>query len=251
MLGIDYAGGYVFAAALALAAAVGGWELYLMFRRADYRPVTVIGLPITVAAAALPMFVTPVFGAWIGLLVLILLVSGVYYLAPRSDRELLVDWALTLLPVLFIGVLLGHLGLLRLVHKGAWWVFMVLLVTWAYDTGAYFTGSAVGRRPFMRHISPKKTVEGVIGGLVLAAVASVVAVPTIGLRPWEAVPLGVLLGAAGQAGDLLESMIKRQTGVKDSGTLIPGHGGLLDRVDSLLVTGAVGYYAAVLLGYAT
>lgn len=251
MLGIDYAGGYVFAAALALAAAIGGWELYLMLRRGDFRPIVVLGLPTTIAFAPLPLLVTPVFRWWVGLLVLLLLASGIYGLAPRSDRQIVVDWALTLVPVLLVGLLLGHLGLLRLAHKGAWWVFTVLLVTWAYDSGAYFAGSAVGRRPFMRHISPKKTLEGVVGGLVLSAIASVVAVFTIGLRPWQAIPLGLVLGAAGQAGDLMESLIKRQVGVKDSGNLIPGHGGLLDRVDSLLVTGAVGYYAAVLLGYAT
>jgi phosphatidate cytidylyltransferase len=103
----------------------------------------------------------------------------------------------------------------------------------------------------MSHVSPSKTVEGVGGGLFLAGVAGLVAVPTLGLDPVVALVLGVITGAVAQTGDLIESKMKRQTGVKDTGTIIPGHGGLLDRIDSLLFTATLGYYAAVILGYAS
>jgi phosphatidate cytidylyltransferase len=151
---------------------------------------------------------------------------------------------------LYVGLLLAHLGLLRSYRDGAWWVFAALLTTWLYDIGAYVTGRTVGKRPFMRHISPKKTVEGVAGGLALSTLAGLATVPTVGLRVWQALLLGLLAGVAAQIGDLVESMIKRQAGVKDSGAIFPGHGGVLDRIDSLLFSGALIAYLALLFGYA-
>ena len=102
----------------------------------------------------------------------------------------------------------------------------------------------------MHHVSPKKTLEGVIGGLITAGIAGLVCVPSLLLLPWQGLLLGILGGIVGQAGDLVESMIKRQSGVKDSGTIIPGHGGLLDRIDSLLFVGPLVYYAARVTGHA-
>jgi phosphatidate cytidylyltransferase len=126
---------------------------------------------------------------------------------------------------------------------------VALLTTWAFDTGAFLAGRLIGRRPFMSHVSPSKTVEGFIGGLVFGAAAGTACAPAIHIRLWEGIALGVAGGIAAQAGDLVESMIKRQSGVKDSSSLIPGHGGVLDRIDSLLFTGVVTYYAAALFGY--
>src|SRR5207248_1903493 len=126
----------------------------------------------------------------------------------------------------------------------------VLLMTWAYDSGAYFAGSYLGMHPFMQHVSSKKTREGVAGGLGLAMISALVLVPTVHVVFWKALLLGLAAGIVCQIGDLVESMLKRHVGVKDSGTLIPGHGGLLDRIDGLLFTGALTYYAAALLGYA-
>jgi phosphatidate cytidylyltransferase len=145
--------------------------------------------------------------------------------------------------------MLGHISLLRQIPNGAWWVGVILLVTWAYDTGAYFSGRAFGHRPFMAHVSPSKTLEGVYGGLALACVAGLATVPSVGLRPWQGLALGFILGVVAQTGDLVESMIKRQVGVKDSGALFPGHGGVLDRIDSVLFSGVAAYYAAVFLGH--
>jgi phosphatidate cytidylyltransferase len=158
-------------------------------------------------------------------------------------------WLATEGGAVYVGIMLGHLSLLRALPDGAWWVFATLVMTWAYDTGAYVTGSQMGRRPFMQHVSSKKTVEGVMGGLVLAGIAGFILVPSVGVAAPVALALGLLVGAAAQAGDLIESLFKRRAGVKDSGMIFPGHGGMLDRIDALLVTGAVVYYAAALLGY--
>lgn len=234
-----------------MAAAAAALEMYRMERKLDYQPLVLAGVLASAILAGLPFFASRhAQDDWIGILALLVAGTGsIYLIRPLYPRAFL-NWVLTLVPVLYVGIMLGHLSLLREVRHGAWWVFVALVITWAYDTGAYFAGSRMGKRPFMHHVSPNKTVEGVAGGLVLAALAGLLAVPTVGIAVWQAPLLGLALGIAAQAGDLLESMIKRQTGVKDSGTLIPGHGGLLDRIDSLLVTGAVAYYAAALLGYA-
>jgi phosphatidate cytidylyltransferase len=129
------------------------------------------------------------------------------------------------------------------------WILALVLVVWAFDTAAYGVGRRLGKRPFMHHISPSKTLEGVIGGLVAAAVVGAVLTVLLG-RPWLAgLGFGLVLAAAAQAGDLVESMLKRAAGAKESGTLIPGHGGMLDRVDSFLFAAPVAYfYVVTILG---
>jgi phosphatidate cytidylyltransferase len=134
---------------------------------------------------------------------------------------------------------LGFLG-----PERAWVVVLVLLV-WSFDTFAYFTGRRLGRHAFMSHISPSKTIEGVVGGVVAAAIVGALVVAALG-RPWLAgLVLGIAVAAAAQAGDLAESMLKRAAGAKESGTLIPGHGGMLDRVDSFLFAAPVAFFAIV------
>lgn len=120
--------------------------------------------------------------------------------------------------------------------EGLGWFFLALFVTWLSDTAAYLVGRSIGRTKLIPHVSPNKTVEGAIGGLVAAGIAGVLCTLLFGLNihPLTAILLGIILGAAGMIGDLSESMIKRRAGVKDSGTLIPGHGGMLDRVDALI-----------------
>jgi phosphatidate cytidylyltransferase len=225
-------------------------EFYQMLRGAGYRPFILAGLASAAVMAAVPIFVRQPQTTWIAILVLLLGVAGAYYLIPDLYRTGLLNWSMTLLPVVYVGLLLGHLVWLRQDHRGAWWVFSALVITWAYDTGAYAAGSGYGRRPFMAHVSAKKTREGVVGGLLLATLAGLLAVPTVQLDVWQGLLLGCLIGVAAQTGDLVESMIKRQLGVKDSGTMLPGHGGLLDRIDSLLFAAPVVAYVALLLGYA-
>jgi phosphatidate cytidylyltransferase len=123
------------------------------------------------------------------------------------------------------------------------WIFVLLAGVWAFDTGAYLVGRAIGRRPFFPWVSPKKTLEGVLGGLVVAVIAVCLVLALAGQAWWEGLVLGLLLGTVAQAGDLAESLLKRAAGAKDSGTLLPGHGGILDRVDSIL------FAAPVLVAY--
>ncbi len=152
--------------------------------------------------------------------------------------------SITALGVFYVGFTLSTLVSTRSLPSGELLVFFVVLVTWAGDTGAYYVGTLWGRHLLAPTISPKKTVEGVVGGLTLAVGAALVA------HAWffhqfsllDTLFLGFLLGGAGLLGDLCESAIKRRVGAKDSGGILPGHGGMLDRLDSLLFTGPTFYY---------
>jgi phosphatidate cytidylyltransferase len=133
--------------------------------------------------------------------------------------------------------------------RGLAWLLTVILVTWLSDTGAYLTGRSFGKRPLIPRISPKKTVEGLAGGLVASSLTGAICVALFGLDfgwGWGLL-FGLAIGAVGVVGDLAESLMKRQAGVKDSGTLIPGHGGMLDRLDALLFTWVAGWLAATLI----
>jgi phosphatidate cytidylyltransferase len=155
--------------------------------------------------------------------------------------------AATLLGSLYLGGLGGTLAALRLLEpseQGEWRVALLLATVMVSDTAAFFAGRAFGRRPLAPAVSPGKTVEGALAGL-LGGAAGALALRSLGL-PWlpvgHAVALGVLVAALGAAGDLFESLLKRWAGVKDSGSLFPGHGGMLDRLDSLLFGAPVLYY---------
>lgn len=157
------------------------------------------------------------------------------------------DWAIAAVGFCYITLPLAALGLTRLGDAGLQWVALAFLATFATDTGAYAVGRAIGRRKLAPSISPGKTWEGAIGGLLGAAGATVALVHLldgIESRVWPALALGLAIGVAAQAGDLLESKLKRVAGAKDSGRLIPGHGGLLDRLDSLVPVFPLVYYAS-------
>ncbi len=165
--------------------------------------------------------------------------------AGRRHLSLLVG----LSGILYIGYTLGHFLWLRNQHDGALLVFFVLLVTWTGDTAAYYTGKTWGSRPLAPQLSPNKTREGLLGGLIAAPIVAWLGhlwfVPAVTLL--DCLVLGLLLTVLGLIGDLSESALKRHAGVKDSGSLIPGHGGMLDRIDSLILSVPAFYYYMVLV----
>ena len=159
----------------------------------------------------------------------------------------LADWGNTAAGALYTGWTLSLFLRLRAGEDGLEWVLLAVLATFATDTGAFLTGRAIGRRRMAPRISPGKTWEGAVGGLVagVGAVVGLAALLDLPVAPAEAVVLGALAGVAAQAGDLVESMLKRAAGVKDSGALIPGHGGVLDRLDSVVFVIVVVYHFSV------
>lgn len=161
--------------------------------------------------------------------------------------EVLINTSVTLFGILYIGWLFSFFMKLRLIEHGPLWVAYVILVTKLGDAGAYFVGSRIGRRKLAPHISPSKTVEGAIGGFIVSVAASVLSslyLPGVSLL--HLLILGVFLGALSQLGDLVESLLKRDIGVKDSGR-IPALGGVLDVIDSILFCVPFVYYYVTLL----
>lgn len=167
---------------------------------------------------------------------LLTMATLIVLLLAREPKEALERAAVTLFGVLYVAGLLSFSSLLRAMPGGKGYIFYLLLIVWAGDTGALYVGKGLGRRRLCPSISPHKTAEGLLGGLACSLLASLLAKGWVvkDLSYTQCLGLGLLLGLLGQAGDLCESLLKRSMGAKDSGTLIPGHGGLLDVIDSLL-----------------
>ena len=181
----------------------------------------------------------------------------IWYLLRSQKERIFARWAWTVAGILYVGWLLSHLVALRgfdnpqtlLLDEGRNWVFFALFVNFASDTAAFFVGRALGRHHLAPRISPGKTWEGAIAGIVGAIIVGLLFILStplhLNLHWGQAVLLGFLVSIFGQLGDLLESWFKRRMGVKDSGNLIPGHGGILDRMDSVVFAGIVVYYYVV------
>ncbi len=180
------------------------------------------------------------------LLIIAVIIPPLWSYIKKQTDKLLASWAWTLAGILYIGWLLGYLVSLRGLDDGRNWVFFTLFTTFAFDTTAFFVGRAIGKHHLAPRISPGKTWEGTIGGTIGAVIASLLfLLPTplmLEMHWGHAISLGLLVSIFGQLGDLTESYFKRKMGVKDSGSLIPGHGGVLDRMDSIVFAGAVVYY---------
>jgi phosphatidate cytidylyltransferase len=248
--------GIVFSALVVVASAIALWELTRLFAHAG-RPVygtlgVVAGTAVTasfgVAAFLGPLAGPPVLG--LPELVLTLAVGAVLS-APLWDKAPATEPAAnTLLAILYVGWLLGYGILLHASPAGAALVIFLVGVTWIGETTAYLVGSSMGRHKLAPVISPKKTVEGavaqVVASIVSAAALGAWLLPHCGIA--VLVAGGALIGVVGQVGDLAESVIKRSVGTKDASALIPGHGGLLDRIDSLLFNLPAFYYFTLVAG---
>lgn len=243
-----FVGGTVFKAVIVLTAVIAAAEAFHMLRARDHHPALLLGLATTAVLAAAPGLPHP-WDWWRGTLMVGTMVFGLWFLLGRKTFDSFIDWVLTIAIVVYTGGMLGSLISLRAFHSGAKLVLLTLILTWAYDTGAYFSGRTWGTRPFMQWISPSKTWEGVIGGVVFSVAVALIAAIPLSVRLPIAVALGVAVPVAAQIGDLVESMMKRYSGVKDSGNIIPGHGGVLDRIDSLLFSGTAAYYVFLMSGY--
>jgi len=185
-----------------------------------------------------------------GSLFLPLFVLSIRSLFGAEDLKARLDGLLrTLFGIFYVSFCLSHFVLLRNLEEGKLWIFAILLVTYLGDGAAYFSGSTLGSRKLSPRLSPKKTVEGAVGGVLGSILAMFLCKWFFfsSLSNLEVLGFASVLAVSGQLGDLVESLIKRSVGVKDSGKLLPGHGGILDRVDSVLLAGPVGYYLALAL----
>lgn len=211
----------------------------------------------------LPGVATAVFGAtipylfhtrsWHYIVVAItvfLLASSIYFLFRFNDiRRVAAECGALAFGILYVPLLLGYLNMLRAGHLGVQWIFLMMFIVMAGDSAAYYLGSMFGRHKLYPAVSPNKSIEGALGGvagsLVGALLFRYLFFPEIG--PLFCIAAALVVGAVGQVGDLFESLLKRSCGVKDSGSIIPGHGGVLDRLDSILFAAPVIWVFSTLL----
>ncbi|MEB3101128.1 phosphatidate cytidylyltransferase [Ferviditalea candida] len=232
-----YLGGAWFALIISVLALIGYYEFISMMKLRHTDPASIIGylsiaflvIPRSQESHALGIFSFET-GIW-AMMVLFLLATVV-----TKNRTNVHDVSILFLGTLYIGTGFHFMGLTRSLEHGLFWTLLVFACIWATDSGAYFTGWAIGKRLLWPSISPKKTVEGAVGGILFSVVTAIgfsLYSPDL-LSVRQALLIAVLASIFSQLGDFVESALKRSQGVKDSGTILPGHGGILDRVDSWL-----------------
>ena len=200
-----------------------------------------------VAGGALPLALSVgSAGATAALSALVLIFALLFLFRIGDIRRLAQEIGVLAFGFVYIPLLFGHLALLRGQLHGVQWVFLLLVIVMAGDTGAYYVGSTVGRHKLYPVVSPNKSIEGALGGLVGSIAGAFIARGTFfpELTAADCLATALLFGVLGQLGDLFESLLKRSCGVKDSGGIIPGHGGLLDRMDSIIFAAPAAFYYA-------
>lgn len=252
VLGAIALGERVTLAVLVIALLIAAAEWFATLRHAGYQPPTLVGF---VAVVALP-----IAAFWRGaegmvlVLVFALFGAGLWYLGGVGRDRPLANLGVTLLGIAYIGVTGAFGGLLLDRPDGAELVLSAVILTAAHDIGAFAVGRAAGRTPLSKS-SPNKTVEGLIGGTILTIGAALAFISILEIGPFGEAPgsrsdgviLGIVVAVVAPLADLLESALKRDLGIKDMGSLLPGHGGMLDRIDALLFVLPATYFTALML----
>ena len=234
---------------IAAAALAGTYEFYHMANFDRREPLIYLGLLWTLALVLSPHYSSPDVLPIV--ITATMLISLICLLRRPSKEKPFRNWAWTIVGALYVGWMLSYWLNLRGLEDGRNWVYLAMFTTFANDTGAFFIGRARGKHKLAPAISAAKTWEGAIGGLISAILAAIVIAMVLNLispftfKYWQIILLGFLVGLFAQLGDLVESLLKRNMGVKESGNLLPGHGGILDRFDSLIFVGAVVYYYVI------
>ncbi|TCL69417.1 phosphatidate cytidylyltransferase [Hydrogenispora ethanolica] len=256
LFGLIWAGQIYYTLAIGILVVLAILEYADLLKRQNFRPQTEVMLFISLSLLALIHVAASRYGPdpyetlricerilTFGLIVAFI-INFLMELLRGDPENGLVNAAVNLFGTVYIGFMFAYILLLRFIpgNDGLLFTLFTVLVTWANDTAAYFVGINFGKHKLSPRISPKKSVEGSIGGVLGGIIASLI-IAGFSHRPFaQLVVMGILVVIAGQFGDLIESIIKRNAGVKDSGSFMPGHGGVLDRFDSLLIAGPVVYY---------
>lgn len=254
-MAVIHFGGWVYAAFITLLLGLAAWEFGGLFRAGGFQPSSALMVAGTVGLALGRQVNRFESAPWI--LLIFVLTSMAYHLInyERGRDKAATDLTITLAGGLYIGWLGAYLVSLRILPEGKWWVLVVLPAVWLADGGAYLIGRAYGRHKMTPRLSPNKSWEGYLAGILaatggtagLAALWRLSAGQESAITPELGALIGFLLAIVTPLGDLGESMIKRQVGAKDSSHLLPGHGGMFDRMDTWLWAGPIGYYLILLL----
>ena len=250
-------GGIPFTAALCIIATLACLEFYRIVKSQAIQPSSWLGIVFSILLIVnayiqqynfsfLPYprdFTLPL------LVVLMTLIPLLWMLFRPNKDNAFINWGWTVAGILYIGWLLSFYVQIRLMENGLGWVFLVVSCTALCDVGAYAVGSNVGKHAMASSVSPGKTWEGSAGGLATSIIVAVILAIAfkLPLYYWQMIAAGLIIGVFAQLGDLVESLLKRNMRAKDAGNLLPGHGGMLDRVDSHLLIAPVAYYLIVLV----
>jgi phosphatidate cytidylyltransferase len=250
LLVIAWRGGIYYLILIDIIILIGLLEFYRMMEVKGLSPYKTIGI---LSGLAIPWYIFFQQGIYVNFLLTIIFIGIMLMELVRREKGLAVyHISVTVFGVLYVAWLGSHLVLIRelpvlkgMEYKyGYYFVIMTIVLTWCYDTGAYTVGRLFGKHKLFPSISPGKTIEGAVGGLVFSIVGILIVrhtlVPFLGI--YAAIGLAFLASIIGQLGDLVESMLKRDVKIKDSSGAIPGHGGVLDRFDSMLFTAPMIYY---------
>jgi len=251
LLGVVLVGGLGLAAAIAIVTVFVARETFALLRLAGYPTRAALGTLLALTVLFDASFPEILEGSGLLLVAIGIILVAASSFVERDPRIGLSTWVATSFGAIYVASLafvirLGHEA--PVIPPGSalaglgperGWILLLLLAVWSYDTGAYLVGRQFGRARFLTHISPSKTYAGLVGGIACATVVVAAVLAALGQPPIHALALGPLVALAAQAGDLAESMLKRAADVKESGELIPGHGGMLDRVDSFLFAAPV------------
>lgn len=241
ILAAVFFGSWVFAALVLAIVVIGGYEYGKMVEVNDCHFLPWLYYPSGVILVVLAQLFPENPGILLAALFLSFAAYMVFFILGKYPLK---EIAVNFVAVVYLPVTMCTAVLLRSsIEDGMWFLYLLLIIQWFTDSGAYLLGSAFGRHKLMPKVSPKKSVEGAVGGIIVAVIGAVLLNAFTGL-----LPIGLMIAAAiivsigGQIGDLCESAVKRWAGVKDSGKLIPGHGGILDRFDSMLFASPLLYF---------
>lgn len=246
LLGV-YSGGAVFLALVLILALIAVNEFYNLMLKKGFFPAYWVGNVITIifivfASYALKRNWEPTHSAIFTLAAAAAMISGIFL---KREKDTIVDIAVTLFGIIYVGWFFSYLIFIRDLTDHGGYLFFLIFTIWAMDMAAYLAGRFIGHTPLAPSISPKKTWEGAGTGFLIALAAALIFSRTAGLDLSHALTLGALIGVFGQFSDLIESLMKRDAGVKDSSDILPGHGGVLDRIDSFVLTAPLMYYYVV------
>ena len=237
-----------FALFIAAIASLAGYEFYRMAGQAKTQPITYFGIVVILFLIISPCFTNAATKSF--LITSAILISLIWLLFRSPREQAFHNWAWTMAGILYVGWTFSYWTDIMNLETGREWVFLAMFVVVANDTSAFFVGRSLGKRSMFPAVSPNKTWGGAVGGLLASVLFCLIfaIVFSLPVDYWQMVLLGCIISIFAQIGDLVESLLKRNAGVKDSSKLIPGHGGFLDRIDSYIFNGVVVYYCVVGMG---